>query len=168
MSTDYQALFLKYPAVISSEQLYRICHISKRKAAWLLQNGYIPCSDTGKTTRRYKILLEDVIIYLQAVEAGSLTVEFPKGQFTRKKKNIIKRAPVCQSVQVPQDEKRSLLSQRWENIPDALSVREAAEIMGLSQTTISKKIRKQELKSFKTQSGRLITKEWLLDFAAKL
>lgn len=32
MSTDYSALLLEYPAVISKDQLYRICHISKRKA----------------------------------------------------------------------------------------------------------------------------------------
>ena len=26
MSTDYSALLLEYPAVISKDQLYRICH----------------------------------------------------------------------------------------------------------------------------------------------
>ena len=28
---------------ISLEQLYKMLHVSKRKAAWMLQNGIIPC-----------------------------------------------------------------------------------------------------------------------------
>lgn len=36
MDTDYSALLMEYPEIISKDQLYRICHISKRKATWLL------------------------------------------------------------------------------------------------------------------------------------
>ena len=32
MATDYTYLYEEYPEVISADQLYRICHISKRKA----------------------------------------------------------------------------------------------------------------------------------------
>lgn len=64
MATDYTYLYEEYPEVISADQLYRICHISKRKAKWLLEHGYIPCEDSGKKTRRYKIRLNDVIDYL--------------------------------------------------------------------------------------------------------
>ena len=39
--------------IITKEQLYKILHISKRRAKFLLDNGYIPCIDTGKKTRRY-------------------------------------------------------------------------------------------------------------------
>ena len=48
MNRDYSALLMEYPEVISKEQVYRICHISKRKATWLLENGIIPCKDSGK------------------------------------------------------------------------------------------------------------------------
>ena len=47
---DYGYLREQYPAVISKDQLYRICHISKRKAVWLLEHGVIPCEDPGKQT----------------------------------------------------------------------------------------------------------------------
>ena len=53
MNRDYSALLMEYPEVISKEQVYRICHISKRKATWLLENGIIPCKDSGKKTRRF-------------------------------------------------------------------------------------------------------------------
>ena len=41
MATDYSYLLAEYPEKISQDQLYRICRISKRKATWLLENGYI-------------------------------------------------------------------------------------------------------------------------------
>ena len=40
---------------LSAEQICKILHISKRKCAWMLQNGMIPCKDTGKKTRRYTV-----------------------------------------------------------------------------------------------------------------
>lgn len=43
------------PDVITKDQLYRICHISKSTALYLLQSGKIPCEYTGKRTRCYKI-----------------------------------------------------------------------------------------------------------------
>ncbi len=51
------------PDVITKDQLYRICHISKSTALYLLQSGKIPCEYTGKRTRCYKIKKQDVITY---------------------------------------------------------------------------------------------------------
>ena len=48
MKPEYQKLLDEYPEVVTKEQLRKICHISKRKATWLLENGYIPCTDTSK------------------------------------------------------------------------------------------------------------------------
>lgn len=62
MNTDYSHLLTEYPATISMDQLYKICHISKRKARWLLEHGVIPCEDNGNQTRRFAIKLTDVII----------------------------------------------------------------------------------------------------------
>ena len=35
---------------LSAEKICKILHISKRKCAWMLQNGMIPCKDSGKKT----------------------------------------------------------------------------------------------------------------------
>ena len=64
------------PDVITKDQLYRICHISKSTALYLLQSGKIPCEYTGRKTRCYKIKKEDVIAYLenrhqQLVQSGA-------------------------------------------------------------------------------------------------
>src|SRR5699024_10809122 len=85
MSTDYSALLLEYPAVISKDQLYRICHISKRKATWLLENGIIPCRDSGKKTRRFQIYTADVVNYLITLENEPQKVAIPVGIFTSNK-----------------------------------------------------------------------------------
>ena len=53
------------PDVITKDQLYRICHISKSTALYLLQSGKIPCEYTGRKTRCYKIKKADVIAYLE-------------------------------------------------------------------------------------------------------
>ena len=34
---------------VTAEEAAKLLHISKRKCAWMLQNGHIPCIDTGKT-----------------------------------------------------------------------------------------------------------------------
>lgn len=49
MTTDYSYLLEEYPETISKDQLYKICHISKVKASWYLENGVIPCEGTGKS-----------------------------------------------------------------------------------------------------------------------
>ena len=64
MSTDYSILLEQYPEVVSKDQMYKICHISKRKATWLLENGVIPCQDSGKKTRRFQIRTIDIVRYL--------------------------------------------------------------------------------------------------------
>lgn len=50
---------------LSAEQICKILHISKRKCAWMLQNGMIPCKDSGKKTRRYTVLRKDLDAYMQ-------------------------------------------------------------------------------------------------------
>ena len=67
---DYCHLRKEFPETISMDQLYRICHISKRKAHWLLEHGIIPCRDSGKHTRRFSIRLEEVIRFLELRDAG--------------------------------------------------------------------------------------------------
>jgi intergrase/recombinase len=63
--SDYSFLINRYPEFVTKDQLYRICHISKKTALYYLENGVIPCIDSGKKTRRYKIAIKDIIFFLQ-------------------------------------------------------------------------------------------------------
>lgn len=50
MNTNYKQLLKDYPDVMSLDQMRTVCHISKKTARLLLQNGYIPHTNTGKKT----------------------------------------------------------------------------------------------------------------------
>lgn len=63
--SSYSFLLKRYPAYVTKEQVYKICHISKNTARYYLENGFIPCSNSGKKTRRYKITMKDIIFFLE-------------------------------------------------------------------------------------------------------
>ena len=54
----------KVPDIITKEQFWKLCHISKATARYLLQSGKIPCIYSGKKTRCYQILKKDVMAYV--------------------------------------------------------------------------------------------------------
>ena len=64
-SNSYQQILDEYPEYITKEQLYQICHISKKSAQNLLESGEIPCIDSGRKTHRFLIATADVVDYLQ-------------------------------------------------------------------------------------------------------
>ena len=57
----------QYPEYITKDQMYRICHISKKTCLFLLESGLVPNIDSGKKTRRFKIKTVDVIQYIQTL-----------------------------------------------------------------------------------------------------
>ena len=52
-------------ARISKEQLYKLCHISKRMAKFYLDNGMIACTNTGHSTHKYIIRTSDAVAFLR-------------------------------------------------------------------------------------------------------
>lgn len=64
MTKCYDEIRKQYPETISKDQFYRIAHISKATALYLLQSGLVHCIDSGKKTRRYTIRMDDVIFYM--------------------------------------------------------------------------------------------------------
>ena len=134
MATDYSHLLAEYPEKICQDQFYRICRISKRKATWLLANGYIPCEDTGKKTRRFKIRITDVIEYLTRLEDSPESLLTPPGIFS----SGIKYRPKHKIVEpIDSDKFMKMLKKKWSSFPDALTVADVMKLTGYCQTTIS-------------------------------
>jgi len=52
------------PELLSKDDFYKLCHISKSTALHLLRSGKVPCEFTGKKTRCYQIRKVDVRKYL--------------------------------------------------------------------------------------------------------
>ena len=69
------------PATITKDQFYRICHISKRHAKYLLDSGLVKCVDSGKKTRKYKIEIKDVLAYLIDRELDPEKYRAPAGYY---------------------------------------------------------------------------------------
>ena len=146
MTSDYTFIYAEYPEVISAEQLYRICHISKRKAKWLLENGCIPCQDTRKKTHRYKIHINDVVTYLQAMETAPETVFAPVGLFNSKSRRI---NPI---TMINIRGFQQFLYKVWSKEPDAIG-----------QWIVQSKLRNVMLPN-RTQ---IIAKRWLIEFISE-
>lgn len=84
MEQNYIALLKDCPEWLSMEQFRVVAHISKRKAKWLLENGVIPCEDSGKQTRRFQIRRSDVAEFLRQRDTGELDFVIPAGAFSNK------------------------------------------------------------------------------------
>ena len=74
------------PATITKDQFYRICHISKRHAKYLLDSGLVKCVDSGKKTRKYKIEMKDVLAYLIDRELDPEKIPRPFGLLHRQQR----------------------------------------------------------------------------------
>ena len=69
-----KTLRAQYPNKLTLENVRCILHISKRKTAWLLANGYIKCRNNGKKTRQYSIDINDLFAYMEKAENTYLPV----------------------------------------------------------------------------------------------
>lgn len=158
---DYGYLREQYPAVISKDQLYRICHISKRKALWLLEHGVIPCGDSGKQTRRFRIQLEDVIDFLERRDAGELDGVLPVGCFSSGR-------PSAREARVYLDHHglRDLILDRWVDEPDMLTGRQVEALCGYSVNTVNNWLKKGRVEGVNYYGTNLISKESLAEHLA--
>ena len=152
-----------YPEKITKDQFYRICHISKKTASYLLDNGLVPCINSGKKTRKYTILLSDVIAFLEAREENPLVFKAPD--------NYYKGDKVCYAYGINAERlirHRSLLriflETKIASYRDVLSPKQVEEITGYSVKTITNWCVKEELKCFVIFNKLQIPKEYLIDF----
>ena len=148
------------PDVITKDQLYRICHISKSTALYLLQSGKIPCEYTGRKTRCYKIKKEDVIAYLENrkvfPESYSAPAGWYKGDYT-----------VQMEEQVPEivlEQLRQYYTELLAGYLDVMTAAEVAKLTGYSKSTINNWCNQGHIKSFRKNNTNYIPKVYLIEF----
>ena len=152
--TDPEKLRREYPEIISSEQLRLILHVSKRRCVWLMKN-YIPHTDNGAKTRRYTIRLEDAISFIKEYERSPDSFAAPPGQFTSK-------PYIPPNVDI--EALRLTLEDEWYNIPELLDPVTVSRMTCYSDTSVNRWLDKGTLRSALTQTGRVTSKAWLIDF----
>ena len=156
---DYNFLRDQYSEVITMDQLYRICHISKRKARWLLEN-IIPCEDSGKKTRRFKIKLDDVIEFLELRDAGLLDDVMPVGIFSSGEYGYPPRQRLDNGAL------QAFLLDCWADASDMLTVPQTVALCGYSVTTLDRWFQKDFLAGIRYRGTILISKESLAEWLA--
>lgn len=163
MEYSYTEILEHYPNIITLDQFYRICHISKRKAKWLLENGIVPCQDSGKKTHRFKIRTIDIVLYLQQLAQDPNHLPYPAGLFSSRYKTP--RKVPCNPITLSNaNDFKSYLNRIWRLSPDLLFNSDIHTITGYSLGTISHWVSSGQMKSIIVASKRVIAKEWLIDF----
>lgn len=145
------------PDIITKDQLYRICHISKSTARYLLQSGKYY---TGKQTRCYKIKKEDVIAYLEDRKIFPEAYAAPKGWYKGYYEIKMEIHLPPEALEEMHEYYTDLLSQ----YKDVLTVFEVCKITGYCKTSINNWCGSGHLKAFKRHSINHIPKIYLIEF----
>lgn len=148
------------PDIITKDQLYQICHISKSTALYLLRSGKIPCEYTGKKTRCYKIKKSDVITYLEKRKIFPESYSAPAGWY---KGNY----SIKLETKIPENALKNMRQYYTEMLaqyPDVMTATEVSTIIGYGKTTINNWCRKGHLKAFKRNNMNHIPKVYLIEF----
>ena len=142
--------------IITKEQLYQILHISKRRAKFLLDNGYIPCVDTGKKTRRYQIKMSDVQNFIDSnVEVDYSTL--PSAPVKKVNKNIMYDNLDHKKAKAYYE---NLLSDK----NPVLSTGDICQITGYTNESVRRWIKKGVIKTFFIANSYAIPKEQFMKF----
>ena len=163
------------PATITKDQFYRICHISKRHAKYLLDSGLVKCVDSGKKTRKYKIEIKDVLAYLIDRELDPEKYRAPAGYYignSGKLKRHIRRGQAPDSVVIFHftDQEKSGLLAAWQaaaaEYKDLMTTAEVCELTGYQSQTVYRWYHSKAITGFMIQGKLLISKLTLLEFLA--
>ena len=148
------------PDIITKDQLYQICHISKSTALYLLRSGKIPCEYTGKKTRCYKIKKSEVITYLEKRKIFPESYSAPAGWY---KGNY----SIKLETKIPENALKNMRQYYTEMLaqyPDVMTATEVSTIIGYGKTTVNNWCRKGHLKAFKRNNMNHIPKVYLIEF----
>ena len=140
---------------VTQEQVRQMLHVSKRKAKYLLDNGIIPCINTGKKTRQYRVKVSDIEYYMEHPYDFAVGM-FPSGS----KYKSVKKEAVRLDEDIVQKYYLDLLS----NANDMLSVQEISELTGYSTSAIYRWIERGWVDSMMFLGRHLIRTDNLYSF----
>ena len=164
--------------IISLEQLYKMLHISKRKAAWMLQNGIIPCEIRNTPTHKYSVRKEDVLAYM-AKSDREKRKEIPVGIFNAKKTNNPRRTESLDSdcggyfddthYKLRGKERarfKEMLEDILSAVPDTLTVDEVAELTGYHRRTVLRYVQRKYIYAVNIMGKYYISKQSIINYLA--
>lgn len=148
----------KVPEILSKEQFYKLCHISKSTALHLLRNGIVPCVDSGMKTRCYKIKKADVQNYLSKRAIFPEAYSAPTGWYCNNKKNNSKHVP----PKILED-MAAFYTDKLQRYPDVLSVKQVTKFIGYESSTVVRWCKLNYLKAYSLEK-LYIPKTYFIEF----
>ena len=167
LEREIQDLLAPYPDPMGRTDFRKACRIGTRTSIYLLQSGLVPCENTGKQTRCYKIAKADVAAYLRRRLAEPAYYTPPSGWY----KNYPAHKPPAFSLNgalLLTDAVRQRIRRWYERLlarqPDVLNARQIARMTGYGARTVSHWCAEGRLRAFSHQHTYKVPKEWLLEF----
>ena len=156
------------PEIITKEQFYKLCGISKKTALFLLQSGKVPCINTGKKTRCYKIRKKDVKAYLREREAWPEIYKPVHGWYYEgyKSKRAVERLPDIDPELLKY--LPAYYTEILKDEPDVLTATDIHTITGYAVESVNKWIGRGHLKAFHRGQKNLIPKVFLIEFLCSI
>lgn len=173
--SSYSFLINKYPEYVTKEQFYKICHISKNTARYYLENGFIPCIDSGKKTRRFKVATKDIVFFLEDRTRNPEKYYLPNHynnpflpseirQYKFKPRfDYYKDHYKLKGINEVNDYKY-YLEQQFADYPDMLTGTQINQITGHSTNTIFSWCKSGKVRYIKHHSAYLIQKRSVIDY----
>ena len=163
--TDYEIIIHEYPAYVNLEQVRTILHISRRKAAWLVQNGFIKGSISDKRTHQYCIKRDDLVYYIKDSELHPEKYITPRAEFSAKKYDKSARARITNIVpgNLLKDFAKWLeIWLRDEN--EMLFKDDLIRLIGYHKNTINRWLLNGTMKRVELPDEFVTSKAWLIEF----
>lgn len=148
------------PEVITKEQLWKLCHVSKNTARFLLQSGKIPCIYSGGKMRCYKILKKDVITYIANRDVSPEYYAVSEGRYANSSRHRISSTHITEI----KEDMHNYFTYLLRKYPDVLGNEMISNVTGYSKTAINDWCKKGYLRHFVIKSKNMIPKIYLIDF----
>ena len=169
--SSYSFLIDKYPEYVTKDQFYRICHISKKTALYYLENGFIPCIDSGKKTRRFKIAIKDIVNFLEDRDKNSEKYYLPNHynnpflpgeirQYKAKNKKYFYKLKRINEVK----DYQKYLEKQFTDYPDMMTRPQVQQITGHSIDTIRLWCQSDKVRYIKHHSTYLLQKKSIISY----
>lgn len=149
---------------MSGCQLRQYLHISTRKMKYLMDNNYIPHENTGHTTHKYKVLIEDAEHFKWRMENEVGFLAELVGMFSNRTEwhPRVLLEPTKQNCK----EFMQWLKFEWQELPDAVPTSEVSRLLGCRPQVIHQIAREGGFTAIKIGCTQYISKKELIVYAA--
>ena len=168
---EYDSIIERFPVSMSKDDFYKVAHISKKTAEYLLKTGAVPCEYSGKNTRCFTIRTQDVLYYLSQREMEPERYTVPSEWYREGNRGKTPIPTLADKLSELADtsgpEFRHFIETRFATYDDLLSVREVAEVTGYCINHINTLCHRGTITAFLIRRKYYIPKVTLIDYLAK-